>query len=221
MKIIAIEGLDGSGKETQAKILYERIKKEFDNVYFLSFPQYGTPQAKLIEMYLAEEIKANNPLISSIFYIIDRYVTLQKSNFPDDSIVICDRYSLSNILHQLTKLKYNEWETCAKNLNRLEYEVFNNEKPIINIFLHMTPEMSYNLIMKRYNNDSSKTDLHERLDYLSKCYDIISLYKNNDKVARFCLGDNFKMIDCVENEELRSIDDISSEVYDIAIKYIK
>ena len=114
-KIIVIEGTDSSGKETQTKLLYERIKKNYDKTIKISFPNYNSPACEPVKMYLAGEFGYDatkvNPFPISTMYAIDRYASFKQDwgkYYEDDYIIITDRYVTSNMIHQASKIENKE-----------------------------------------------------------------------------------------------------------------
>ena len=117
-KLIAIDGLDGSGKHTQCQMLLETLQEQGRNVKLLSFPKYDSESSSLVKMYLRGDFGTNpndvNPYAASSFYAVDRYADY-KMNWKEfyeeeDSVIIADRYTTANAVHQLAKLNHNYWE---------------------------------------------------------------------------------------------------------------
>lgn len=191
-KIIVIEGTDSSGKETQTKILYERLKKEGYNIKSISFPNYKSDSSLFVRKYLngeyGKDVDEIDPYIISTFYALDRYETFNKGiqEFYDKGgIVIADRYTTSNMVHQASKIysesekdKYLEW------VMEYEYGIFKLPIPNKVIFLDLPTEISNRLISKRVNKiDGSKVkDIHERSkEYLERSYNNAKYIANKYK----------------------------------------
>lgn len=164
-----IDGIDGSGKATQAKILAERLKQAGFSAVISDFPQYNTKSAGLVEEYLsgkygsAEEV---GPYRASMFYACDRYDASFKIRrmLNAGKIVISNRYVAANMGHQggkihdtMEKKYFFDW------LNELEYEIFNIPKPDLNIILHVPAEISQSLARQRQNPDwvGETSDIHQ------------------------------------------------------------
>ena len=102
-QLVVIEGLDGSGKATQAKLLYEELLKKRNNVRKVSFPDYGSDSSALIKMYLSGQFGSApsdvNAYAASSFYAVDRYASYKKDwgNFYDDGgiVIACLLYTLT------------------------------------------------------------------------------------------------------------------------------
>lgn len=210
-KLIVIEGLDGSGKATQSEKAAEYLKKKGLDVTKVSFPDYSSPSSSLIKMYLAGEFGTDpdsvNPYAASSFYACDRYASYKKNwetLYKNGGIIIADRYTTSNVIHQCSKLPHYEWNGFLNWLFRYEYEYLGIPAPDAVIYLRVDPDVSQKLINGRYKNDEAKKDIHERnVDYL----------KRSGSAADYCaefLGWN--VIECTFGGEMRSIEDISGEI---------
>ncbi len=210
-KLIVIEGLDGSGKNTQATALYETMKNEGKNVIKVSFPDYSSQSAALINMYLSgqfgEDPDCVNPYAATAFYAVDRYASFQtkwKAHYESGGIVIADRYTTSNAIHQCSKLPEDQWDSYLRWLFEFEYRYIAIPEPDEVIYLRVDPEVSQKLLDKRYDNDAAKKDIHERsTDYLMR----------SRKAADYC-ADLLKwtIVECTAAGSMRSKEDIASEV---------
>lgn len=176
-RLIAIEGLDGSGKATQTGILYDRLLSMEIPGRKVSFPDYDSQSSALVKMYLNGEISqdpyAINAFGASSFYAVDRYVSFLK-NWKEDYIkgttILCDRYVCSNIIHQMTKLDRSQWDQFIEWLFDYEHSKLDLPIPTATIFLNMELETSQRLMNSRYDNDLSKKDIHEKnVKYLEVC----------------------------------------------------
>ena len=158
-KIIVIEGTDSSGKETQTKLLYERIKKIYDKTIKISFPNYDSPACEPVKMYLAGAFGTDatkvNPYPISTMYAIDRYASFKQDwekKYIDDYIIVTDRYVTSNMIHQASKIKNNEEkDEYLKWLIDLEYNKNEIPEPDIVIFLKMPIDKAKELMENRKN----------------------------------------------------------------------
>ena len=213
-KLIVVEGLDGSGKATQAQKLYETLKSKGENVMKVSFPDYESDSSALVKMYLNGEFgtdpNAVNPCAASSFYAVDRFASYTrnwKQFYENGGMVIADRYTTSNAIHQCAKLPETEWDNFIKWLFRYEYELLGIPAPYRTIYLRVDPDVSQKLMTKRYEGNERKKDIHEaNPDYL----------KRSRLAADYCakaLG--WSVVECVSDERMRTIDDISREVFNI------
>lgn len=213
-RLIVIEGLDGSGKATQAEKLCAAISEQGRNVRKVSFPDYDSPSSALVKMYLAGEFGSQpdsvNPYAASSFYACDRFASYKSGwgkLYESGGIIVADRYTTSNAIHQCSKLPREKWDEFLGWLFGYEYGLMGIPEPDCVIYLRMETEASQKLMSRRYNDDESKKDIHEsNLDYLK-----------NSRIAAdhcaSCLG--WRTVECSVNGEVRSIDDIAADVYEI------
>lgn len=220
-KLIVIEGTDSSGKETQTEKLYQRLKSEGMDVKKISFPNYDSPASEPVKMYLAGEFgeKANevNPYPVSTMYAVDRYASFKKDwekFYRGNGIIITDRYTTSNMVHQASKFKnQNDKDEYLKWLEELEYEKMGIPRPDLVIFLNMPVETAQQLMANRKNKitgDAAK-DIHEKdVGYLEKSH------KNACDIAKVY---QWEEVECVKDHRLKKIDEISEEIF-LAVKEI-
>ena len=170
-KLFVIDGTDGSGKQTQSSLLKERLKKEGIDFRAVSFPNYESPSSALVKMYLEGEFGTNaqeiSPYIASTFYAVDRYATFKtgyEEYYNNGGIIIADRYTTSNMIHQAGKIKNDkEREKFLNWLWDFEFNLYGLPIPTEVIFLNMPLEYSKKLMENRENKitHESKKDLHE------------------------------------------------------------
>lgn len=209
--LIVLEGIDGSGKETQAFLLEKKLEEKDREVMHISFPDYESPSSALVKMYLKGDFGKNpedvNPYAASLFYAVDRFASYRmkwKDFYQKGGIIIADRYTTSNMVHQMTKY---EDKKARKDflawLEKTEYEELELPVPDLVILLDIPLRVSENLVKERARQGGSM-DIHEQhLDYLRKCHDayqeLVSLY-------------GWKRIPCTEEGKLRTIEDIGKDV---------
>lgn len=218
-KIVVIEGLDASGKDTQSKLLQERLQKEGFETYKLDLPFYNDPSSTLVKMYLGGEMGDKpsdvNAYAASTFYAVDRYASFKKywkKEYDSDKIIVANRYTTSNASHQMTKLPKDQWDNYLEWLFEFEYCKMEIPEPDCVIFLDMPVDISQKLLMKRYDGDSAKKDVHERdVEYLKACHEAA-------EYASQKLGWN--VITCGENGEPFSFEYISDKVFECVQKEI-
>lgn len=177
-KFIVIEGLDGSGKTTQTKLLAEYLKKS-GKVRELSFPCYGEKSCALVDMYLGGELSsdpnATNGYAASTFFAADRYISFQtdwKRDIEDpDTTVLATRYTTSNAYHQLSKLPEDEWEGFLNWIFDFEFSKLGLPAPDSVVLLSMDPAISTGNVKSRSGETGQKMDIHEKdQQYLERCY---------------------------------------------------
>lgn len=210
-KFIVIEGLDGSGKATQAKILFDKISATDKTVKKLEFPDYANESSALVKMYLGGEFGSNpndvNAYAASAFYAVDRvasFLKFWKKDYESDSVILSDRYATSNIIYQMSKLDKTDWDSFIEWQEDFEYNKLAVPKPDKIIYLDVEPEVSQKLINKRYEGDESKKDLHEKnFAFLLECR------KSALYAAKKC---GWIVINCCENGEIKPIEVIAAEI---------
>ena len=214
-KLIVIEGLDGSGKNTQAQRLADTLAAQGCNVRKISFPQYDSPSSALVKMYLAGDFGKSadsvNAYAASSFYAVDRYATFKGGLldfYQQGGIIIADRYTTSNAIHQCSKLPEEEWKEFTDWLFHYEYELLGIPAPDKVIYLRVDTQISQKLMTGRYNGDDTKKDIHERdVDYLMR----------SRKAADFCVKElGWLPVECCKDGAMRTIDDIAEEILTIA-----
>ncbi len=215
-KIIVIEGLDGSGKNTQARLLTEKLAENFD-IKRLSYPDYESNSSALVKMYLGGELgddpMAVNAYAASSFYAVDRiasYLKHWKADFEKGTNFVFDRYTTSNAVYMLSKLKDEEKEDFLNWLTDFEFVKMGLPAPDKVIYLDMPTEISQRLMSKRYEGDESKKDLHEKnVEFLKLC-------RENALYAAKVLG--WTVIECSDGENPYTIEEIADKVLNQALK---
>ena len=200
-KIIVIEGTDGSGKQTQAKLLADNLKAQGYSVLEQSFPNYESESSGPVKLYLGGHLSktANefNAYKASSLYMVDRLCTISalKDEICRADYVIFDRYVESNIVHQASKMdnkqereKFINWDL------ETEYHLFELPRPDKVFFLNMPPEVSQKLRKERgILKVGEKQDIHEKdSEYLKRCY------KYGMEVANLL---KWEIIDCAKQGE--------------------
>ena len=214
-KLFVIDGTDGSGKQTQLQKLKERFAKERIEYKAVSFPNYDSPSSSLVKMYLAGEFgsdsQAISPYIASTFFAVDRYATFKKdyeNYYNNGGIILADRYTTSNMVHQAGKIKDDEER--EKFLNWLwdfEFNLYGLPIPTEVFFLNMPTEYALKLMENRKNKitKEEKKDIHERNpEHMKDAY---------NEACKLSKKYNWKEIKCVKDGKIRTIEDIHEEIY--------
>lgn len=210
-KLIVIEGLDGSGKATQTKNLFDYLTSINEQVVKVTFPDYDSPASALVKMYLNSEFGDDpnvvNAYSASAFYAVDRvasYIKNWKEDYLSGKTILCDRYATSNIIYQMSKVPQEERDSFIDWQYDFEYSKLGLPAPTQVIYLDVEPQVSQKLMLKRYNGDESKKDLHEKnVDFLLTC-------RENALYAAKKLG--WQVISCTKDGEMKSIEDIFEEI---------
>jgi dTMP kinase len=212
--LIVIDGTDGSGKGTQTKILVDRLRQNNYQVEMADFPRYGQKSAGLVEEYLngkygtADEV---GPYRASILYACDRYAASfeMRQWLEAGKIVICNRYVSSNMGHQAGKIHdIDERDKFLHWLDNLEHSIFQIPRPHLNILLFMPPAIGQALVDQKGQRDyigDKKRDIHEA--------DINHLKNAADAYHYVAQKHQWEIINCAPEQQLRSIDDIATELW--------
>lgn len=215
--LIAIDGVDASGKQTQTELLKKRLVEDGKNIKAVSFPAYDNPSSTLVKMYLngdfGEKPADVNAYATSTFFAADRFATYRTDwgkDYNSGTIILADRYVSSNLIHQASKIDNSaEKDKFLTWLDDLEHNIYGLPRPDVTIFLDMPPEYGVMLMKDRANkaNGTDKKDIHESdFSYLE------TSYNNAVYVAeRF----NWKRVSCVKDGEIRSVEDIHNDIYSI------
>ena len=166
-KLYVIEGLDGSGKATQAALLADYLAQNGQDYRKLSFPDYKDPSSTLVQMYLHGEVgtlEQVNPYGASLFFTVDRYASYcrhWRADYEAGRVLVSDRYTTSNIPHQMSRLPREEWDSYLRWLTEVEYDKVGLPRPTAVVYLDVDPAVSRRLLSERYHGDESKRDIHE------------------------------------------------------------
>lgn len=169
-KLIVIDGLDGSGKETQSKYLSDYLESKGKKVRLLSFPTYDEKGSCFVKLYLdgkfGNDPNDTNAYSASVFYAMDRFYSFrtdwEKDYKDENTVLIANRYTTANAVHQLSKLPESEWESFLTWLWDFEFSKIGLPHPDKVIYLEMPPEVSMKLIDSRSNDTGRVKDIHEK-----------------------------------------------------------
>jgi len=218
--IITFEGIDGSGKGTQSKLLYDGLKLSCGGRYsvgLLSFPNYEGTFGKLIGKYLNGEYKGVPRQVVALLYAMDRWETFSK--LPPYDIIICDRYVTTNVLYQSAWLFEEEREQHQTWIRKLEHSVLGLQKPDLQIILDVPVEVSKQLVaQKKGRSYTDKTfDRYEAntelLDEVRQSYLGLAKSDKSTKVIKcYTTGD--------EGSFIRPVEDIYKNVYVFVLEFL-
>ena len=211
-KLIVFEGTDGSGKSTQFSLLTKRLQAEQVEFRTMVFPQYSEPSSALIRMYLGGEFGTKpsdvNAYAASTFYAVDRYASYQKvwkTYYRQGGLILSDRYTTSNAVHQASKEPPERREEFFRWLQDFEYNRLELPRPDIVIYLDVPTELTGEMLRKRENRTHTHADIHEQnMDYLRQCRAV-----GMDAAMHY----GWTVIHCARNGKMRSIEEIHQEIY--------
>ena len=218
--LIVFEGTDGSGKATQSRLLCEHLQRESIPYKNITFPRYGKPSAAMVQEYLDGHLGSHpgdvNAYAASLFYAMDRYASYKQDWGPfyeAGGLVIADRYTTSNAVHQASKLPEAEWEGFFRWLFDFECGKLGLPLPDLVVYLDMPTEQAVRLLRSREASTHTKGDIHEvDTGYLALC-------RKTALRAADCLG--WVKIPCVDGAgALRSTEDIHRDIWAAAARIL-
>ena len=176
-KLIVFEGTDGSGKATQSKLLFERLQREGVDCRKLNFPRYGEKSAALVELYLGGAFGTHpsdvNAYAASTFFAVDRYASYRTDwgeIYENGGLILSDRYTTSNAIHQGSKLPEAELPAFFDWLYDLEYGKMGLPRPDLVLYLDVDLPTSLKRMQHRQEKLNTKADIHEQDEaYLENC----------------------------------------------------
>lgn len=211
-RLIVLEGIDGSGKSTQFKLLCGKLKSEGVQYKRLTFPRYDEPSSMLIRMYLAGDFGTDpgdvNPYAASSFFAVDRYASFVqdwREHYGGGGLILTDRYTTSNAIHQGAKMSSLEREKYFKWLYDYEFNLIGLPAPDLTLYMNIDAALAAERLKERQEQTATSADIHEKDGaYLSSCA------QSGLEAAKFL---NWHIIDCAKDGIGRSAEDIQSEVY--------
>ena len=219
-KLIVFEGTDGSGKSTQFEYLTKRLKQENTEFRTIVFPQYSEPSSALIRMYLGGEFGQNpsdvNAYAASTFYAVDRFASYHKvwgEYYKNGGIILSDRYTTSNAVHQGSKIDPANRSEFFRWLQELEYAHMELPEPDLVVYLDVPTGLTDRLMRKRETNTHTHADIHEKdMEYLRLC-------RQTGLEAAAYFG--WRVVHCDRDGAMRSIEDIHEEIYELVRKCLE
>lgn len=213
-KLIVLEGIDGSGKSAQYRRLTARFEREGLDYHSIVFPRYDQESSALIRMYLNGDFGSRpddvNAYASSIFYAVDRYASYMtdwKAYYQSGGVVLSDRYTTSNAVHQGAKLPPEEQPRFFDWLYDLEYVKLGLPRPDLVIFLDVDLATSEARMHRRQLKTGKSGDIHERdTEYLQLCLDT-----GHRAAAHY----GWRVVDFMKDGKEREVDEKHEEIYKI------
>ena len=218
-KLIVFEGTDGSGKATQARMMAEHLKREGIKFSEIDFPRYGNPFAEPARLYL-QGVLGDKPgdvsaYAASVLYAVDRFASYKEDwgkAYEAGELILANRYTTSNAVHQASKLPDEERMTFLDWLSDLEYNKLELPEADLVIYLDLPTDISEQMMRQREAATGTSADIHEKdAAYLRRCRD------NAREVADGC---GWKRIDCSRDGEIRTVEDIHAEAWELVRKIL-
>ena len=211
-KLIVFEGTDGSGKATQSRLLCDELTRRGISFRKLEFPRYKEESSALIRLYLGGAFGDKpgdvNAYAASVFYSVDRYASYKQDWGPfyeAGGLVVADRYTTSNAVHQASKLLPGERKDFLRWLFDTEYRLMGLPEPDLVLYLDMPTEITEKMMRQREAATGTHADIHEQDEtYLKNCRAAAQ------EIVRDC---GWTVIRCARDGGPRSIEDIAAEVW--------
>lgn len=211
-KLIVIEGTDGSGKSTQFKLLSQHLQADGVNFKHIVFPRYDQDSSALIRMYLGGQFGTKptdvNAYAASAFYAVDRFASYKMDWgqwYEAGGVVLSDRYTTSNAVHQASKEPKEAQAGFLSWLYDFEYDKLGLPRPDLTVYLDMPTGFTEKLLRHREQDTNTTADIHEQdMQYLATCRET-----GRNAAAHY----GWTVIQCVKDGQMRTIEDIHQEIY--------
>ncbi len=219
-KLIVLEGIDGSGKSAQYRRLCARMENDAIAYTHIVFPRYDKDSSALIRMYLGGEFGAKpgdvNPYAASTFYAVDRFASYRTdwgAKYEQGGLILSDRYTTSNAVHQGSKLPEAELPAFFDWLQDLEFQKMGLPKPDLVIYLDVDVELSLARMRRRQLKTNTSADIHEQdVEYLQRCL----------RTARRAAEHyGWHSVPCRKNGRERDVDEKNREIYAIIRDFLR
>lgn len=219
-KLIVLEGIDGSGKSSQYRRICERMERDGIEYNHIVFPRYDKESSALIRMYLHGEFGSDprdvNAYTASTFYAVDRFASFRSDwgeHYRNGGLILSDRYTTSNAVHQGSKLNDAELPAYFEWLSDLEYGKMGLPRPDLVIYLDVDIPTSLSRMKHRQDSTNTSADIHEKdAAYLTRCL------HTAQKAAEYY---GWVTIPFMKDGVERDVDEKNAEIYDIILKTLK
>jgi len=216
-KLIVLEGIDGSGKSAMYRRLCERMERDKIAYNHIVFPRYDKESSALIRLYLGGAFGKKpgdvNAYTASAFYAVDRFASYRDDwgeVYENGGLILSDRYTTSNAVHQGSKLPDEELPSFFDWLADLEYTKMGLPEPDLVIYLDVDLETSRKRMRHCEEKNHTSADIHEQdSDYLARCL------RTADKA---CEHYGWKRIPWQKDGLERDADEKNAEIYDIILR---
>ena len=217
--MLAIEGIDGSGKRTQVALLTAALRERGHSVFATGFPQYDSWFGKMVGQFLNGELgplESVDPHFSAMLYAGDRFEakTRLETALNNGQIVLVDRYIGSNLAHQTARVDAVKRAAFQEWIEHLEYGIYGLPKEDLVLYLRVPPVEAQKLVALKSARSytSAQKDLLEaslrHLEDAAQMYDALSKRPN------------WKTIECFDGKsnQMRTADEIAEEVLETVLK---
>ncbi len=195
-KLIAIEGIDGSGKRTQVELLANALRAQGHSLYSTGFPQYDSWFGKMVGQFLNGELgplDSVDPHFTAMLYAGDRFEAKPKleAALNNGQIVLADRYIGSNLAHQTARVAPKERPAFVQWIEHLEYRIYGLPQEDLVLYLRVPPAEAQKLVTQKSKRSytSAQKDLLEaslrHLEDAAQMYDSLSNRPNWNTIECF------------------------------------
>jgi len=217
-RLIVFEGIDGSGKSTQFDLLCSRLSSEGSDFKRVRFPRYDEPSSALIRMYLGGEFgddpDAINAYAASSFFAVDRYASFiqdWRQYYEDGGLILTDRYTTSNAIHQGAKLATGQRERFFSWLYEYEFQLMGLPEPDLVFYMDIDASRAARRLEHRQAETGKAGDIHEKdIVYLEYC-------SQSGRQAAEHYG--WRRVDCFHEDRERTEKDIHEEIFNLVCKF--
>lgn len=218
-KLIVLEGIDGSGKSAQYRRLCSRMEQDGIQYHHIVFPRYDKDSSALIRMYLGGSFGTNpndvNAYAASVFFAVDRFASFREDwgkIYEEGGLILSDRYTTSNAVHQGSKLPDEELPDFFRWLSDLEYGKMGLPEPDLVIYLDVDLETSLARMKRRQERTNTHADIHEKdVAYLEHCL------RTADRAADYY---GWTRIPFLTDGVERDVDEKNAEIYRLIRSYL-
>jgi len=217
-KLIAIEGIDGSGKQTQVRLLARELESRGHQVFATGFPQYGSWFGKMVGQFLNGDfgpLHSVDPHFTALLYAGDRFECKAPivTTLEAGGVVLADRYIASNLAHQAVRTSPEKRTEFRAWIEHLEYDIYGLPREDLVLYLRLPPSQAQILIAKksaRQYTDAAHDILESNIVHLQ---DAADMYDDLSDRA------NWRAIECFDpaKQAIRPAQEISAEILSAAL----
>jgi dTMP kinase len=152
--LIAFEGIDGSGKQTQVRLLEHELAARGYSVHSISFPQYDSWFGRMVGQFLNGDfgpLESVDPHFTALLYAGDRFEARSRLTkaLGDGSVVLADRYIASNLAHQTARAPAEKRADFLRWIEHLEYGIYDLPRENLVIYLRVPPQEAQALVARK------------------------------------------------------------------------
>jgi dTMP kinase len=223
-KLIAIEGIDGSGKRTQLELLERSLARRGFDVYSTGFPKYDSWFGKMVGQFLNGELgplESVDPHFTALLYAGDRFEAKSQLTAALDrgKIVLADRYIASNLAHQTARAAAEKRSDFLHWIEHLEYGIYDLPREDLVLYLRVPPSEAQSLVAKKSTRSytAAKQDLQEaslhHLENAAEMYDLLARRPSWATVQCFdAIRSGMRTPEVIASEILTAIEPVLTQI---------